>query len=86
MTKRHRLYNAFAHSQKTRQDRLAVLAFIRKSMRPKLYARSPQRYEPMRAILNRALAFAGLAGKGERRSSGVSSDVGRSIQPLVNHR
>jgi len=61
ITKRHRLYNAFAHSQNTRQDRLAVLTFIRKSMRPELYARSPERYEPMRTNLNRALAFAALA-------------------------
>lgn len=63
MTKRHRLYNSFAHSQNARQDRLGILAFIRKSMRPELYARSPERYEPMRANLNRALAFAGLAVK-----------------------
>jgi len=61
MTKRHRLYNAFVESQNKRQDRVAVLAFIRKSMKPELYAREPQRYEPMRAILNLALAFAGLA-------------------------
>jgi uncharacterized protein (TIGR02391 family) len=61
MAKRHRLYNAFAHSQNTRQDRGAVLAFIRKSMRPELYARQRERYEPMRANLNRAFAFAGLA-------------------------
>jgi uncharacterized protein (TIGR02391 family) len=61
MTKRHRLYNAFAESQNARQDRLAVLAFIRKSMKPELYARTPERYEPMRTKLNRALAFAGLA-------------------------
>lgn len=63
MTKRHRLYNAFAHCQNARQDRRGILAFIRKSMRPELYARSPERYEPMRANLNRALAFAGLAVK-----------------------
>ncbi len=49
MTKRHRLYNAFAESQNTRADRAAVLALIRKSMKPELYARSPERYEPMRA-------------------------------------
>jgi uncharacterized protein (TIGR02391 family) len=61
MAKRHRLYNAFVHSQNTRQDRLAILAFIRKSMRPELYVRSPERYEPMRVNLNRALIFAGLA-------------------------
>jgi uncharacterized protein (TIGR02391 family) len=61
MTKRHRLYNAFVASQTARQDRTAILAFIRKSMKPELYAREPHRYEPMRASLNLALAFAGLA-------------------------
>lgn len=61
MTKRHRLYNAFAASQNGRQDRRAILAFIRHSMKPALYARQPERYEPMRGNLNRALAFAGLA-------------------------
>ena len=60
MTKRHRLYNAFAGSQNTRQDRAAILAFIRKAMKPERYAPSPERFEPMRANLNRALAFAGL--------------------------
>jgi uncharacterized protein (TIGR02391 family) len=30
-------------------------------MKPEQYAREPKRYEPMRANLNRALAFAGLA-------------------------
>lgn len=61
MTKRLRLYNAFVVSQNARQERTAILAFIRKSMKPELYARQPERYEPMRANLNRALAFAGLA-------------------------
>lgn len=60
MTKRHRLYNAFAQSQNSRQDRLCILAFIRKSMKPERYARSPERYEPMRANLNQALAFTGM--------------------------
>ena len=61
MTKRHRLYNALVSSQNAHQDRTHVLAFIRKSMKPELYARQPERYEPMRANLNRALAFVGLA-------------------------
>lgn len=60
MTKRHRLYNAFAESQNKRQDRKAVLAFIRHSMKPERYARASQRYEPLRANLNRALSFCGL--------------------------
>ena len=34
MTKRRRLHNAFVDSQSNRQDRVAILAFIRKSMKP----------------------------------------------------
>src|SRR5205823_6357531 len=61
MAKRHRLYNAFAQDQNTRKDRVGVLAFIRKAMKPELYSRNAERFEPMRANLNRALSFAGLA-------------------------
>lgn len=61
ITKRHRLYNAFAEYQNSSQERVNILAFIRKAMRPERYARAPERFEPMRALLNRALAFAGLA-------------------------
>lgn len=61
ITKRHRLYNAFAESQNGCQDRRAILAFIRKAMKPERYARNPERFEPMRTNLNRALLFAGLA-------------------------
>jgi uncharacterized protein (TIGR02391 family) len=60
-TKRHRLYNAFAKEQNQRQDSTRILGFIRKAMKPERFARFPQRFEPMRAHLNRALAFAGLA-------------------------
>lgn len=34
MTKRHRLYNAFAGDQNSRKDRVNILAFIRKAMKP----------------------------------------------------
>ena len=61
LAKRRRLYNAFAQSQNTRRDRQAVLAFIRKAMKPERYAREAERFEPLREELNRALAFAGLA-------------------------
>jgi hypothetical protein len=60
-TKRHRLYNAFVACQNAKQDRIPILAFIRYAMKPEQYARDIGRYEPMRANLNRALAFAGLA-------------------------
>jgi uncharacterized protein (TIGR02391 family) len=60
LTKRHRLYNALVMSQKSRQDRLAVLAFIRKTMKPERFIRTPEKFEPMRANLNIALSFAGL--------------------------
>ncbi len=60
MTKRHRLHNALAESQNKRGDRGAILKFMRQAMRPERYLRAPERYEPMRAKLNAALAFAGL--------------------------
>jgi uncharacterized protein (TIGR02391 family) len=59
-TKRHRLYNAFAKEQNQRQDSTRILGFIRKAMKPERFARFPERFEPMRTHLNRALAFAGL--------------------------
>jgi uncharacterized protein (TIGR02391 family) len=61
ITKRHRLYNAFVHTQNQKQDRVPILAFIRHAMKPAQYIREADRYEPMRLNLNTALAFAGLA-------------------------
>jgi uncharacterized protein (TIGR02391 family) len=61
ITKRRRLFNAFAHDQNTRQARTHILAFIRKAMRPERFLRCPDRFEPMRALVNGAVAFAGLA-------------------------
>lgn len=55
-----RIQTAFAESQNARQDRLAILAFIRHAMKPERYLKAPYRYEPLRALLNGALAFAGL--------------------------
>ena len=60
MTKRIRIYNAFVESQNTKRNRTHVLEFIRLAMNPARYSREPQRYEPMRALLNQALAFSGL--------------------------
>lgn len=59
-TKRIRIYNAFAESQNSKQNRTNILEFIRLAMKPARYSRAPERYEPMRALLNQALAFAGL--------------------------
>lgn len=61
ITKRHRLFNAFAHMQNAVHHRKHILAFIRFSMKPARYVRDPHRYEPMRMNLNKALLFAGLA-------------------------
>jgi uncharacterized protein (TIGR02391 family) len=61
LTKRHRLFNAFVHYQNIRQSRTHILAFIRFSMKPARFIRCRERFEPMRAHLNMALAFAGLA-------------------------
>src|SRR5687767_3937507 len=61
LTKRHRLYNAFASAQNAKQDRIPILAFIRFAMKPASFIRQPERYGPMRRNLNIALSFAGLA-------------------------
>lgn len=60
ITKRVRIYNAFAESQNRSGDRTRVLGFIRNAMKPARYVREPDRFEPMRTNLNFALAFAGL--------------------------
>jgi len=61
LTKRHRLYNAFAEYQNRSQERINILAFIRMAMKPERFSRVPEKFEHMRANLNQALAFAGLA-------------------------
>lgn len=61
ITKRKRLHNAFVSVQNRLQHRRNILKFIRSAMKPELYVRCPERFEPMRANLNQALAFAGLA-------------------------
>ena len=71
-TKAKRLYNAFAESQNSKQNRTHILEFIRMAMAPARYAREPGRYEPMRANLNRALAFGGLVVDDAGKLSSVS--------------
>ncbi|WP_323798166.1 TIGR02391 family protein [Nisaea sp.] len=60
MTKRIRIFNAFVESQNIKGNRQNILAFIRIAMKPARYSREPERYEPLRALLNQGLAFAGL--------------------------
>ena len=61
MTKWKRLHNAFVERQNHSQNRRAILEFIRQAMKPERYARCPERFEPIRANVNRALAFSALA-------------------------
>jgi uncharacterized protein (TIGR02391 family) len=61
MTKWKRLHNAFVERQNYSQNRRAIVQFIREAVKPERYAKQPERFEPMRANLNRALAFAALA-------------------------
>jgi uncharacterized protein (TIGR02391 family) len=78
LTKRKRLFNAFVASQNNRQDKTRILGFIRKAMKPPRYARQPERYEPLRANVNRALAFVGL----NIRSDGTLEvgEIARTLQ------
>jgi uncharacterized protein (TIGR02391 family) len=59
-TKRKRLYAAFVRDQNERQHRKQILGFIRRAMSPARHVRVPERFEPMRANLNRALLFCGM--------------------------
>lgn len=61
MTKWKRLHNAFVARQNHSNNRRAILQFIREAMKAERYARAPHRFETMRARLNLALAFVGLA-------------------------
>lgn len=60
LTKRYRIHNALAADQNSRGNRTGILAFMRTAMKPERHLANPDRYEAMRAKLNRALAFAGL--------------------------
>ena len=62
-TKWKRLYNAFAHNQSTLGHRVHIIAFIRKAMKPERWLSHPERFEPLRLALNRALLFDGMAVK-----------------------
>lgn len=77
MTKRVRIYNAFAECQNTKRNRTNIIEFIRRAMKPARYSREPHRYEPMRAHLNLALAFAGLVvgESGELKSADVAQTL-----------
>ncbi|MEO7332098.1 MAG: TIGR02391 family protein [Minicystis sp.] len=77
VTKRDRIYNAFADSQNQSGDRIRVLGFIRHAMKPARYVRYPERFEPLRANLNMALAFAGLivSETGELTSAPVATTL-----------
>ena len=61
ITKWKRLHNAFVERQNYSSNRRAILQFIREAMQPARYAKQPGRFEPLRANINRALAFSGLA-------------------------
>lgn len=89
--KRGRLYNAFAHSQNSRHDRIHIQAFIRKAMKPERYVANPERFEGLRHRLNEALLFAEMAvsesgqlvdakaadtiGEAKRRASELRADL-----------
>ena len=72
-TKWIRLNDAFVTRQNTSQNRRAILEFIRQAMQPARHIKSPERFEVLRAHLNRALAFSGLAV--EDTGALVSSDA-----------
>jgi uncharacterized protein (TIGR02391 family) len=61
ITKWKRLHDAFVERQNHSHNRRAILEFVRRAIRPERYLKTPERFEPLRANLNRALLFSGLA-------------------------
>jgi uncharacterized protein (TIGR02391 family) len=72
MTKWKRLHNAFVERQNQTHNRRAILQFIREAMKPERYTKQQERFEPLRANLNRALAFSGLSVDASGKLSTVS--------------
>lgn len=60
-TKWKRIYCALAERQNQSQNRRAILEFIRRAMRPEYFLEDHSKYEALRAKLNQALSFIGLA-------------------------
>ena len=58
--KRQRIFIALWNQQARLGHRRNALEFVRQAMQPARYLRNPERFEKMRANLNRALSFAGL--------------------------
>ncbi|OJA64486.1 TIGR02391 family protein [Burkholderia ubonensis] len=81
ITKRKRLLNAFANCQNELGHRRNILAFIRFAMKPERYARTPERFEPMRAHLNRSLAFVAL--QVEQSGELVSSERASTLPDAI---
>jgi len=61
ITKRKRLANAFIARQNYSQNRRAINEFIRQALKPERYVKCQERFETLRANVNGALAFCGLA-------------------------
>src|SRR5206468_2648768 len=82
MTKWKRLHNAFVERQNYSQNRRAILEFIRQAMKPERYAKCPERFEPMRANVNRPCLFwfSRRCGRSNLRR-GSRADTLRSATP-----
>jgi len=60
ITKSKRLYNSFVEYQNRKQNSNNILFFINKSMKPSRFVGQSDRYENIRAELNKRLSFIGL--------------------------
>ena len=63
-----RLHNAFVDYQNRKRNRTAVLAFIRKAMKPTRYRGEQDQFETMRHNLNGAPSFLRPVSAGRRRT------------------
>lgn len=78
--KRNRLLAAFAVDQNKRQNRTAILEFIRRAMAPARWLGKREGYEPLRLRLNETLVFMGLEvdAAGKLSTVAVASTIGEA--------
>lgn len=80
ITKRHRLYNAFAKSHNDNKCSNNILKFIANSLAPERFVEDKERFDTLRNKVNQQLAFCGLVYKengsfSTTKKASVISDV-----------
>jgi uncharacterized protein (TIGR02391 family) len=89
ITKRHRLFNAFAAFQNRNNCANNIVNFVREALAPSRYVNNPEGFELRRTAVNHVLAFEGLmitdkGGLAKAEKASKLSDVQIRVENLGN--